>query len=361
MSGQLDILALEPFYGGIRRTMLDTLIRCSRHRWTLLKLPPRRIERRLTAAAHWFAEQLSRHWVGHTDLLFTSEALNLSDLTRLIPQLLETPSVVYFHSNQLPLPDAKSQSPLDLINLNSASAASEIWFNSQFHLNQFLSRAGSLVRRYPELASRSPMSDLKAKAKVYVPPVDTTAVHDLTVEGKKSRSKRTVFVDTTDSDVDLLNAAFATLLRRGELFHILTLGPAAGLSTDLPITEIDVWNDDAQAQAMAEAGVYVSARPDAFCDHQAVRALTAGCWPLVPSAGCYGELLPSSIHSSCMYGHDPDVLASRLQDVFHLEQIGGFEAQMRVMLRSFNPAVACKLIDERLLELASGSPAASAR
>src|SRR5215510_654939 len=96
-SAQLDILALEPLYGGARRIMLDALIHCSRHRWTLLKLPPRRIERRLSAAAHWFAEQLSRHWVGRTNLLFTSEAMNLSDLYRLVPGLLQLPSVVYFH------------------------------------------------------------------------------------------------------------------------------------------------------------------------------------------------------------------------------------------------------------------------
>ncbi|HWP39717.1 MAG TPA: DUF3524 domain-containing protein, partial [Tepidisphaeraceae bacterium] len=69
MSTQLDILCLEPFYGGIRRIMLETLIRCSRHRWTLLKLPPRRIERRLSAASVWFAELLTRHWTGSIDLL----------------------------------------------------------------------------------------------------------------------------------------------------------------------------------------------------------------------------------------------------------------------------------------------------
>src|ERR1051325_7735815 len=107
-SSQLDILALEPFYGGVRRVMLDAVIHCSRHRWTVMKLPPRRIERRLTAAAHWFAEQLSRHWVGKLDLLFISEALNLSDLYRMVPTLLQKPSVVYFHSNQLPAQDATS-------------------------------------------------------------------------------------------------------------------------------------------------------------------------------------------------------------------------------------------------------------
>src|SRR5438094_6972158 len=100
-SAQIDILALEPFYGGARRIMLDALIHCSRHRWTLLKLPPRRIERRLSVAAHWFSEQLTRHWVGRTDLLFTSEALNLSDLYRFVPALLNKPAVVYFHSHTL--------------------------------------------------------------------------------------------------------------------------------------------------------------------------------------------------------------------------------------------------------------------
>src|SRR3954470_23582474 len=157
MSRQLDILALEPFYGGGRRHMLETLIHYSRHRWTVMKLPPRRIERRLTAAAHWFAEQLSRHGVGKLDLLFTSEALNLSDLYRMVPSLLPKPSVVYFHSNQLPAQDSTADNPLDMANLNTATAAHEIWFNSMYHLRDFFGRAASLVTRPPELSSRNSM------------------------------------------------------------------------------------------------------------------------------------------------------------------------------------------------------------
>src|SRR5438552_7957850 len=116
MSSQLDILALEPFFGGARRDMLETVIRASRHRWTLLKLPPRRIERRLTAAAHWFAEQLTRHWQSRVDILFTSEAMNLADLYRLVPALLKKPSVVYFHENQLPHPSVTTSSALEMAN-----------------------------------------------------------------------------------------------------------------------------------------------------------------------------------------------------------------------------------------------------
>src|SRR5688500_10918615 len=109
--------------------MLEVLIRCSRHRWTLLKLPPRRLERRLSAAAQWFAEQLSRHGVGRVDLVFASDALNLSDLLRLVPELSDKPAIVYFHENQLPMPGQTGRVPNELVNLNTASAATEIWFN----------------------------------------------------------------------------------------------------------------------------------------------------------------------------------------------------------------------------------------
>src|SRR5258705_3926917 len=154
MSTQLDILALEPFFGGARKAMLETLIRCSRHRWTLLKLPPRRIERRLAVAAHWFAEQLSRHWVGPVDLLFCSEALNLADLYRLMPNLAKSPSVVYFHSNELPEPGVVSVNPaLDYANLNTAAAATEIWFNSKFHVRMFLAGGNALITANTELAA----------------------------------------------------------------------------------------------------------------------------------------------------------------------------------------------------------------
>src|ERR1700712_4332797 len=110
--------------------MLETVVRISRHRWTLLKLPPRRIERRLTTAANWFAEQLSRHWVGRMDLLFTREAMNLPSLLTLVPQWAASPSVVYSHDNQLPDLSAgpgAGDNPIDLVNVNAAAAATEVW------------------------------------------------------------------------------------------------------------------------------------------------------------------------------------------------------------------------------------------
>jgi len=351
MSARLDILALEPFYGGIRRAMLEIIIARSRHKWTLLKLPPRRIERRLTTASVWFAEQLSRHWIGQTDLLFTSEALNLADLHRLLPQLAKKPSVVYFHSNQLPDPSATHDSPLDLINLNTATAATEIWFNSMYHVRVFLARAGALVRRHPELSGMSPIPELTGKATVVVPPVNLPEVRQMQEAEKIARGRRTIFVETRDANNRLLNAVMSLLKRRGESFQLITVGPVEELAADLPRITLPEADEASHARGLLQSSIFLSTRFDAPCDHHAVRALAAGCWPLCPQMGFYREILPDSLHSPCLHDGNVDHLASRLMDVWLMERPAGYESQMAELLLKYDPATAVTAFDDRLEQL----------
>lgn len=335
--------------------MLESLIRCSRHRWTLLKLPPRRMERRLTGAAHWFSEQISRNGVGHVDLIFASEALNLADLFRMVPVLVNKPSIVYFHKNQLPNPSATVDGPLDFINLNSATAASEIWFNSMFHLRSFLARATALVRRHPELAARTPMPSVTAKSHLMPPPVNLSALHELVSKGTPiRREKRTILVDTQNADMALLNAGLNTLSRRGENYQLLVVGSARELDPNLPHVPILDTDEQARAQASLRAGIVLSAERQATCDHHAICALTAGCWPVLPADGVYPELIPQELHGSCLYDGSADMLASRLQDAFHLQHPDGYGQSIREKLQPFDPIIACRAMDQRMEELAVG-------
>jgi hypothetical protein len=352
LSHQLDILALEPFYGGVRRVMLDAMIHCSRHRWTLLKLPPRRIERRLTAASIWFAEQLTRHWAGRTDILFTSEALNLADLYRLMPALLKKPSVVYFHSNQLPDVLSTGSDPLDLVNLNTAAAATEIWFNSLFHLRSFLARATALVNRHAELAGRNPLPDLTAKAQIMPPPLNTNLVQEVAQSGPRPRrERRTIFLETRDADIGLLNRALQMLQRRNEKFQLITIGPVEDLHPDVPRFTISENDEAGHVRAMFQSGLFVSAKPTAPADHQAVKALLCGCWPVVPHSGVYRELIPEVLHRQCLYEGTPDALVNRIQDAWHAGRIEAYADELVRILKRFDPIVACKAMDERLDEL----------
>ena len=358
MSRQLDILALEPFYGAGRRNMLETLIHYSRHRWTLLKLPPRRIERRLSVASHWFAEQLTRHWVGRVDLLFTSEALNLADLYRLMPNLLKKPSIVYFHSNQLPHPSSTSDSPIDMANLNTATAATETWFNSMFHLRDFLQRASALVARHPELSGRNPMPELTAKAHLMRPAVDFSPIQETLMQGEVPRKKRGIFVETRDANVRLLNAALATLQRRGERFELITVGPVEELDPELPRTTLPEADEWAHVKAMLASGIFLSTKDGCPCDYRAVRSLAAGCWPVVPANGSYPELLPQRIHGHAFHDSSASGLSSKLQDSWHVELPTGYEDELADILGQYDPMVACKAMDERIEQLCAGTPAA---
>lgn len=353
MRAQLDILALEPFYGGVRRAMLSAVMRCSRHRWTLLKLPPRRMERRLAAAANWFAEQLDRHFSGHVDVLFTSEAMNLASLYRLFPSLASRPSVVYFHDNHLPALDAQYEDPLDLVNLNTATAASEVWFNSTFHLKTFLIRGSALVARHAELTSYNPMGAITAKSHLITPPMDLGYVSDCRAAfPQPKRDPETIFVETRDADVAFLNQALDLLQRSGRKFKLITVGPVKQLSGQWERKTIREIDEPAQVLGMMESNVHLSVKPAATSDYLCIRGLLAGCRPVVPDSGVYPELIPDTLHAATLYRNDPADCARMLDDALEFGDWQHQAPEWRKVFRPFDAISACRTIDERLEELA---------
>lgn len=357
MSTQLDILALEPFYGGVRRNMLETLMRCSRHRWTLLKLPPRRIERRLAAAAHWFAEQLTRHWVGQFDVLFTSEALNLADLYRLMPHLARKPSVVYFHDNQIPDLAVKPHTEaVDFANLNTASAATEMWFNSKFHIREFLASLTALVDAHEELASQDPVSALTNRIHYMPPPVDLAIGKEILLGSAPTRSQEMIFVETRDADMKLLNEALGIMKEAGDPIQLMTVGPVEQLVADFPrqaLVETDVV---AQFRAILQCATFASTHVSTAFDEHAIRALGLGCRPVLPRSGVYLEIIPKEMHNSCLYDLDPEALASRLQEALYLPPDYDARDDLEKILHQFDAMTACKAFDERLEQI-SHNPA----
>ena len=355
MSKQLDILALEPFHGGIRRAMLEAISRCSRHRWTILKLPARRIERRLMVSAQWFAEQIARNGVGKVDLVFSSEALNLAEFMRLRPELSRKPSVVYFHDNQLPELDREEdyECETDLVNLNSAMAAGEIWFNSIYNLRSFLSRASAMVARHPELQNPNPMPRLTSKAHLVPPPIDLGWLNNSDLGGAPAgRDARSIVVDTRGADHAMLRRVFEALGNSGEPLNLTLIGRVGGLPDSLcPIT-LNEWDDARHVAALRTSGVFVSARQNAAADELAVRALAAGCLPIVPNAGVYPELLAEALHDRCVHNGTAESIVARVLDAWYLESPSGWDFHRDETLAPFDAIRACRVIDERLDRLA---------
>jgi hypothetical protein len=356
MSSQLDILALEPYHGGHRRAMLDAISRCSRHRWTILKLPARRIERRLLVSATWFAEHLSRNEIGNVDLIFASEALNLADFFRLRPDLSNRPAVVYFHDNQLPDPDDdRLDTPTDLVNLNSATAATEIWFNSLFNLKSFLSRASGMVMRHRELQGRNPMPGLTAKAHLVPPPVDVAGVQEMAFD-RPAPHPRSLLIDARGGDHEAIAAALSKLHAKREAMQATIIGRIGGLPAGLNPTFVRERDDAGHIQALLNSSVLLSTRADVASDDLTILALGLGRHVIVPCSGVYPELLPEALHGYCFHDGSSESIAERLLEAWYTERADGLDYHIDEMLAQFDAIAACRNIDERLESLA-GVPA----
>jgi hypothetical protein len=342
---QLDVLALEPYYGGVRKAVIEAVTRCSRHRWTVLKLPARKLERRLQVAATWFAEQLTRAGarVAKFDVLVASEAMNLADLLRLAPELAHKPSVVYFHDNQLPdAGDARPETALDLVNLNSAMAATEVWFNSVYNLKTFLARASQLVARHEELATRNPVPGLASKSHLMPPPIEFNE------QGGQERDRRAVVIDARGlAEPAVVCAAVERLRERGEEFAVTTIGRIKGIECEA-LAERD---DAGHADALTRCGVLVSFRRGASGDELAVRGLAAGCYPVFPDVGVYTELVPREMHANCLHDGTAASVAERILDGWYVERPIGFDIHVGEVLGQYDAVKACRGIDERLARL----------
>jgi hypothetical protein len=353
MNDVLDILAVEPFYAGGRRMMLETLVRRSRHKWTVLRLPGRRIERRLEAAAQWFAEVVLRRPPMAFDLLVTSEAINLPELYQLCPELSGHPSVVYFHDNQLPLPGRGVQRPIDHVNLLTALEASEVWFNSLHHMRTFMGRAGAVVRQLPHYFDPDALRRLTARTSLVRMPVEVDAVREIEQGAEFERKRRSIFVDLRGGDTKLLAEALATLRMRGEDFELITVGPRGELPADLPRQALPEYDEDAQTFVMARCGTYISVATDSTFDPRAVMALASGMHTLLPDTGSYPELVPSDFQASTLYQPHPQFLASALQDVWALPSLRGWNDELRQALGAYDAETAVGTIDWKLSSLAA--------
>ena len=351
MPESLEILAIEPFYAGNRRLMLESLHRRSRHRWTMLKLPGRRIERRLEAAAQWFAEVILRKPQFNFDLLFTSEAINLPELYQLCPEIGGKPTVVYFHDNQLPVPGRGVERPVDHVNMLTAVEASEIWFNSLHHLRTFTGRAAALTVAAPHYFNRQALDSVTSRCVLVQPPVEVNAVHEIETAAGFQRDPRTIFVDLRNADTRLLSAGLEVLRRRGETFSLVTIGPRGDLPDSLPRTSLPEFDEDGATFSMASCGVYLSTHLDASFDARAVMALASGMRAVLPDTAAYPEIVPPHFHDSTLYKPHPDFLASAIQDLWALPELSGWDDELHAGVSHYEAESVVNTMDWKLSTL----------
>lgn len=303
------LLALDAFHGGSHRQFLDGWVATSRHTFTVLTLPGTRWKWRARHSAVWFAEQLRADPLDTgsppPEALFCTDMLNLAEFLGLCPPFCRNlPAIVYFHESQLTYPN-RSDHDRDLhfaySNFTTALAADQLWFNSRYHRDVFLTEIRSFLRRMPDRHQLHLMDRIESKSEVQPPGVSL-------VDGAGRRREpgplRIVWVSRWEFDKrpEVFFDALKDLVNRGVNFTVSVLGESCQTQPDCFRTarewlgdRVDRWGFVASAdeyrQTLSQSDVVVSTAAHEFFGIAVVEAVSAGCVPLVPDDLAYPETL----------------------------------------------------------------------
>ncbi len=372
MPRKLHVVVLEPYYGGSHAAFVETFAARTRHDCTLARLPARKWKWRMRGAGAWFARDGGSWMVdgGAVDVILCNDMLSVTDLKALLPMgIRDVPLACYFHENQLTYPIPMEQErdyQYGMTNILSCLAADAIWFNSRFHLEDFLAAGGVLLDKMPDHVPRDVMRDIRAKATVLYPPVAV----DATAVTRRSRRERFTILWCHRWEYDKNPEPFFDALIRldqaGYDFNLVFLGEQFRAA---PPVFADSW--DSLRRHILHAG-YLPNRGDYLemlsrCDLvvstaiqenfgiAVIEAILAGCQPLLPNRLAYPEVIPKGFHETCLYDSDSD-LFHRLRSL--LEGNGWLDTAAREELvssteRRFGAKRAVSALDNALDALAS--------
>lgn len=330
MSERLKILALEPYYGGSHRAVLDGLVKRVDADWTVLTLPPRKWKWRMRGAAITMAAEARRLADANTahhdrpwDLVFASTFLNLAEFRGLAgPAIAGAPVIVYFHENQLVYPNrhtAEWDFQFPLTNITSALSAESCVFNTQWNLDGFLREIPGFIREFPDHRPQGLDEAIGEKSRVIAPPFDPGPfeAHAQT----RSERCRIVWPHRWEHDKNPEDF-FSAVMRLAEEdldFEVAVAGQsfcetqgvmreaAHALGRRLVHCEEPASRGE-YASLLVSADVAVSTALNEFFGLAMIEACYAGCMPLVPDRLAYPELYPERFRYSNL-----DELVGRLR------------------------------------------------
>ncbi len=327
----MRILALEPYHGGSHRAFLDSWIAASRHRWTLLTLPPYKWKWRMRHSAVTFAGEVAQKLAAGEgwDLLLCSDMLDLAQFRGLAPGAAHAlPAVAYFHENQLTYPvrvEKERDLHFGLTNLTTALAAGEVWFNSAFHRDEFLGAIPAVLKRMPDYQPFAAAGRIRAKSRIH-----PQGIEPMPARGPRRRGPLKILWAARwefDKDPDSFFAALELARSAGVEFRLSVLGErfrrvpeVFARARESLAGSIDRWGYlERRADyvaALCQADVAVSTARHEFFGVGAVEAIAAGCFPLVPRRLAYPEILAGlGDAEACFYDGSADHLAARLGEL----------------------------------------------
>lgn len=275
------------------------------------------------------------------DVLFCSDMLNLAEFYGLVDKRIrDIPSVVYFHENQLTYPN-RVESDRDyqfvVTNMTTALAADAVWFNSEFHKNEFPTSLKKFIRKIPKDKPENIIEKIRAKSTVHPPGIDIPEIEATYKTDKADKS------DSPASPLQILWAArwehdknpedfFAAIKRLAKKRIDFRLSVIGEHFTEIPevftqakkdyADKIDNWGFQPTRtkylNALKNADIVVSTAIHEFFGISMVEAIAAGAYPVLPNRLSYPEIvgeIEQHEPNEFLYKGDIDSLTAKLKEL----------------------------------------------
>ena len=323
----MNVLALEPWYGGSHRNFLDGLVEHSRHNIECVTMPGRFWKWRMHGGAVTIARKAKQVIEGGfvPDLIFASDMVNLPAFLALTRRHIGTiPVVLYMHENQLtyPIPQEEERDlSYAYINYQSCLAAERIVFNSAFHYEEFIRAMPGLLRAFPDFTHLHTVKEIREKSSVlhlgmrlqmhdrYAPAQDNQ-------DFSPSSDEPPIVLWNQRWEYDKDPATFFRLMNRlddsGCSFRLILAGKhfeeqpnefeRAFERYAERIVHYGYAEDfEEYSKLLHRADIVVSTAIHEFFGIAVMEAIYCGCHPVLPNRLSYPELIPESYHRPLLH------------------------------------------------------------
>ncbi len=314
----LNILFLEPFYGGSHKAFADGLVQNSRHTFSLVTMPARFWKWRMRGAALYYLEKIT-NWEEY-DLIFATDLMSISDLKALCPAKLP-PVILYCHESQLsyPLPEGEQMDyQFGFTDITSALAADSVLFNSRFHFDQFFKELPRFIRKMPEFLPKWAEAAIRQKSRVIYPGASLHQFSKITKEANKIPRILWNHRWEFDKDPELFFEVLEAIDRKSIDFELILLGenfqkvPKAFIAAKERYGKRILTYGYAESreeyyQWLRSADITISTAIQENFGLSIVEAVAAGAYPLLPKRLSYPEVIPGRFHADHIYESKKDL------------------------------------------------------
>ena len=323
MPKRLSILALEPYYGGSHRAVLDGLVAHIDAEWDTAHAARAQVEVAHAGRGdhHGRTGALSVGSARRFDLVFASTFVNLAEWRGLVgSRLASVPAIVYFHENQLVYPNrhtAEWDFQFPLTNITSALSAERCLFNTRVESGPLPGRDSGLPRPVPRSSTQTGRRDDRREVRGPPPALRSRGLRRRTGDagaamprscgrtgGSTTRIPRSSSPRLERSLPRVSTSRSPSRARHSRTSRSRSCAPRRSSATGSCISA-SPRPEPSTRGLLASSDVAVSTAINEFFGIAMIEAAYAGCFPLVPDRLAYPEIYPAQMR----YGSSEQLVA----------------------------------------------------